>query len=100
MDNNQFLTDWGLTAMVFLPLAGAAVMLLVPKAQEQAHKWIALVTSLATAGMGVAVIADFDYDHTDTLQFVRNDRWIDVISSRYIVGIDGLAVPLLALTLL
>jgi NADH-quinone oxidoreductase subunit M len=100
MDNNQFLTDWGLSLMVFLPLAGAFVMLVIPKAQEQAHKLIALVTSLATAGVGVAVFADFDYDRTDTLQFVRNDRWIDVISSRYFIGIDGLAVPLLALTLL
>jgi NADH-quinone oxidoreductase subunit M len=100
MDNNQFLTDWGLSLMVFLPMAGVLVMLLVPKALEQAHKSIALVTSLATAGMGVAVMADFDYDRTDTLQFVRNDRWIDVIESRYFVGIDGLAVPLIALTLL
>ena len=100
MDNNQFLTDWGISIMVFLPLAGALVMLLIPKAQENAHKWIALVTSLATAGMGVALIADFDYDQTDKLQFVVNARWIDVISSRYIVGIDGLSLPLLALTLL
>ena len=100
MDNNQFLTDWGLSIMVFLPLAGALLMLLVPKAQEQAHKAIALVTALATAGMGAAVLADFDYDHTDRLQFVVNARWIDVIASRYIVGIDGLAVPLIALTLL
>ena len=30
MDNNQFLSDWGLTIMVFLPLAGALVMLLIP----------------------------------------------------------------------
>ena len=36
--NNEFLTDWGLTLMVFLPAAGALVMLLIPKADEQAHK--------------------------------------------------------------
>jgi NADH-quinone oxidoreductase subunit M len=100
MDNNQFLTDWGLTLTVFLPLAGALVMLLVPKGEEQVHKWIALVTSLAAAGMGAWVLADFDYDRTDQLQFAVDHRWIDVIQSRYALGIDGLAVPLIALTLL
>jgi NADH-quinone oxidoreductase subunit M len=100
MDNNQFLADWGLTLMVFLPLAGALVMLLVPRAEENLHRWIALITTLATAGVGVAVMADFDYDASDKLQFVVNKAWIDVIHARYTVGIDGLSVPLVALTLL
>src|SRR5918996_5455174 len=98
--NNEFLTDWGLTLMVFLPAAGALLMLLVPRAEERAHKWLALVFSVAAAGVGVAVLADFDYDRTGTLQFVVDHRWIDVISSRYVLGIDGLSVPLVALTLL
>jgi len=100
MDNNQFLADWGLTLMVFLPLAGALVMLLVPRAEENVHRWVALITTLATAGVGVAVMADFDYDASDKLQFVVNKAWIDVIHARYTVGIDGLSVPLVALTLL
>jgi NADH-quinone oxidoreductase subunit M len=100
MDNNQFLTDWGLSLMVFLPLAGALVMLLIPRAQENVHRWVALLTTLAAAGFGVAVLADFDYDATDKLQFVVNKPWIDVIHARYTIGIDGLSVPLIALTLL
>src|SRR4029453_10315119 len=100
MDNNQFLADWGLTLMVFLPLAGALVMLLVPRAEENLHRWIALITTLATAGVGVAVMADFDYDASDKLQFVVNKAWIDVIPPRYTIGIDGLSVPLIGLTLL
>jgi NADH-quinone oxidoreductase subunit M len=100
MDNNQFLTDWGLTLMVFLPLAGALAMLAIPRTEEAAHKWVALVVSLATAGIGAAVFADFDYGATDTLQFAVNERWIDVIHSRYAIGIDGLSIPLVALTLL
>jgi NADH-quinone oxidoreductase subunit M len=100
MDNNQFLTDWGLTLMVFLPLAGALVMLLIPKTEETLHKWLALGVSLAAAGVGAAVFADFDYGQTETLQFVVDKSWIDVINSRYAIGIDGLSIPLLALTLL
>ncbi|MGH9227479.1 MAG: complex I subunit 4 family protein [Acidimicrobiales bacterium] len=100
MNNNEFLTDWGLTLMVFLPAAGALLMLLIPKADEQAHKWVALVAVLASAGMAVAVMADFDYDRTADLQFVVDTSWIDVIHARYFLGIDGLSVPLVALTLL
>ena len=76
MDNNQFLTDWGLTLMVFLPLAGALVMLLIPRAEETTHKVVALAVALATAGIGGAVIADFDYGATDTLQFTVDRSWI------------------------
>ena len=100
MDNNQFLTDWGLSMMVFLPLAGALAMLLIPRAQENVHRWVALLTTLASAGFGVAVMADFDYDASDKLQFVVNKPWIDVIHARYTIGIDGLSLPLIALTLL
>src|SRR5690606_27312295 len=100
MDNNQFLTDWGLTLMVFLPLAGALVMLLIPRAEETTHKVVALAVALATAGIGGAVIADFDYGATDTLQFTVDESWIEVINARYAIGIDGLAVSLIALTLL
>jgi NADH-quinone oxidoreductase subunit M len=100
MDNNQFLTDWGLTLMVFLPLAGVLIMLLVPKSEEQVHKWIALLASLGAAAAGIAVFADFNYDATDTTQFVVRKDWIDVIHSQYFVGVDGLSLPLIALTLL
>jgi NADH-quinone oxidoreductase subunit M len=46
------------------------------------------------------VIADFDYDHSQKLQFVVDHKWIEAIHSNYLVGIDGLSVPLVALTLL
>jgi NADH-quinone oxidoreductase subunit M len=100
MDNNQFLTDWGLTLMVFLPLAGALVMMLIPRSEEAAHKWVALVVALAAAVIGGAVIADFDYGSSEVLQFGVDASWIDVIHSRYAVAIDGLSIPLVALTLL
>ncbi len=100
MENNDFLTSWGLSLMVFLPMAGALLMMLIPKAEEQAHKVVALVASLASAGVGVALLADFDYDNADKLQYVVDKSWIEVISSRYLVGLDGLSVPLIALTLL
>ncbi len=98
MDN--LLDSWGLTAAVFLPLVGAAIMMAIPKEREDLHKLVALATTVAVAAVGVALIVNFDYDATDTLQFVVDRSWIDVIDSRYIVGIDGISLPLIALTML
>jgi NADH-quinone oxidoreductase subunit M len=98
--NNELLEDWGLSLMVFLPVAGALLMMLVPRAEEDLHKVIALVTSLASAAVGLAVFADFDFDQAEKLQFVVDKPWIEVISSRYVLGLDGLSLPLVALTLL
>ncbi len=96
----DFLNTWGLTAIIFVPLIGAAVMMLIPEREEEAHKQIALLTSLVTLGLVAALMIDFDYDDAGTLQFVQDKGWIDVINSRYIIGLDGISIPLLALTVL
>ena len=93
--------DWALTLAVFLPLVGAVVMLLVPRARGGCHKVIALVTTLATLGVGVYLLVDFDYDDADGASSSTVDKpWIDVINSRYHVGIDGISLPLLLLSML
>jgi NADH-quinone oxidoreductase subunit M len=91
--------NWALSVAVFLPLAGVAVMLLIPRSQENLHKLIALVTTVATAAMGVYLLAAFDYDRAGDLQFFVDKPWIDVIHSRYILGMDGISLPLMLLTM-
>jgi NADH-quinone oxidoreductase subunit M len=99
-DNN-----WLVTAAVFLPLLGAFVVMALPKGNEYAVKVAALVTSLATLGIGVAILSTFDYSQSSSgllagkLQFYVNTSWIPVIKSRYIVGVDGLGLPLLILSM-
>ncbi len=96
----NLLDGWGLTVATFSPLVGVAIMLLIPKDQEERHKLIALVTSLWVAFVSVLLLIGFDLDHTDRLQFVVDKVWIDVISSHYAVGLDGMSLPLLLLTVL
>ena len=96
----DFLNSWGLSLAVFLPLIGALIMLLIPKAREGSHKVIALGTSLIVAFLGVLLLANFDYDQSGTLQYVVDKAWIPLINSRYIVGMDGISLPMIALTLL
>ena len=92
--------SWGLTLAVFLPSVGMVIVLAIPRAQEQALKITALATTVATLGVGIALLARFDYDGTGALQFDVNKSWIDVINSRYHLGIDGIALPLLLMTML
>ena len=94
----DLLNGWGPTAAVFLPLVGVAVMLAMPKSEETLHKVVALATSLAVFAVGVGMLAEFDYDKTAEMQFFVNKTWIEMINSRYLIGIDGISLPLIALT--
>jgi NADH-quinone oxidoreductase subunit M len=96
----EFLNDWGITFAVFLPLVGALVIMALPRREEEAHKLVALLTSLAVAGFGVALLVNFSLDRADELQYVVDRSWIDAINSRYIVGLDGISLPLILLTML
>ena len=95
------LTDqnWVLSVGVFLPLAGVLVMMFIPKSDELMVKFVGLLAALATLGIGIYTLAQFDYSQADKLQFAANTSWIDVIHSRYIVGLDGISLPLYFLSM-
>jgi NADH-quinone oxidoreductase subunit M len=92
--------EWALTLAIFVPAVGLAVILLLPKAEEVAIKTVALVTTLVTLGVGIGIAADFNYDATAQLQFRVNEPWIDVIHARYHLGLDGISLPLLLMSML
>ncbi len=92
-DNN-----WLLSVITFVPLVGAAIVMLIPKAEEQLIKMTALLTSFVALGLGIYMLIAFDYDAGGTLQFGVDETWIEVINSRYILGVDGMSLPLIALT--
>jgi NADH-quinone oxidoreductase subunit M len=92
--------EWALTLAIFVPAVGLAVILLLPKAEEVAIKTVALLTTLVTLGVGIGIAADFNYDATAQLQFRVNEPWIDVIHARYHLGLDGISLPLLLMSML
>ena len=96
----DLLNGWGPTAAVFLPLVGVAVLLAIPKAEETLQKVVALATSLVVFAIGVGLMVEFDYDKSAKMQFLVDKSWIEMINSRYIVAIDGISLPLIALTIL
>jgi NADH-quinone oxidoreductase subunit M len=96
----DILQHWGPSVAIFAPLVGAALMMLIPKVEEELHKWVALLTSLFVFGLTIWIAFIFDYDHSGVLQFPVDHKWIDVINSRYIIGLDGISLPLILLTAL
>jgi NADH-quinone oxidoreductase subunit M len=92
--------SWALSLAVFLPAVGALVMMAIPRARERALKLTALVTTLATTGVGGYVLARFIQIDTPGRLILEVDKsWIDAIGSRYHIGVDGISVPLLLLSM-
>ncbi|MEI2833479.1 MAG: NADH-quinone oxidoreductase subunit M [Acidimicrobiia bacterium] len=88
-----------LTLAVFIPLAGMVGVLLTPKKNEVVAKSIALGTAIATLGVGIAILVRYNIGQ-EGLQFGRNKAWIPLINARYEIGLDGIGLPMLILSML
>ncbi|CAL9302276.1 NADH-quinone oxidoreductase subunit M [Streptomyces sp. SudanB25_2051] len=88
-----------LTATAALPAIGAIATAAVPAARRTAAKWLALLFSLGTLGLAVAVLVRFD-PGGERYQLTESHAWIEDFGVRYELGVDGIGVALLALTAL
>jgi NADH-quinone oxidoreductase subunit M len=86
-----------LTAATFLPLAGAALILLL--GSERLARWIALATTLATLGVSAPLYWRFD-KASPALQFVEAAEWIPSWNIGYGMGVDGISLPFIFLSAL
>jgi NADH-quinone oxidoreductase subunit M len=91
--------SWALTLAVFIPAVGMAVLMAMPRESEGAHKMVGLLTTGLTLVMGLGILVRFDYGDAGRLQFSVDKSWIEVINSRYHMGLDGISLPLLILTM-
>ncbi|MEO8163170.1 MAG: NADH-quinone oxidoreductase subunit M, partial [Ilumatobacteraceae bacterium] len=91
--------NWVLSVGTFLPIIGVIALLLVPRADEKLIKLVALATSIATVGVGVYTLFQFNYQQAGKMQFVAETNWISVIKSTYYIGIDGISLPLYFLSM-
>jgi NADH-quinone oxidoreductase subunit M len=87
-----------LTIAVFLPLAGVLAILFVPRDDEDTIKGLGILTAAATLAASIYVLARFDFDQAEKLQFFVDEEWIEFIRSNYTIGIDGISLPLFVLT--
>src|SRR3954470_1171250 len=86
-----------LSIILFTPLAGALVLLLVNKQNENAIRWIANLVALA--GFAISVPLWFWYKPSGAaFQFIERAPWIPSIGAEYFLGVDGLSALLILLT--
>jgi NADH-quinone oxidoreductase subunit M len=89
--------NYYLSIILFTPLVGALLILLVNKRNENAIRWIANV--FAVAGFLVSVPLWFWFQpQGPQYQFMERLPWIPSIGAEYFLGIDGLATLLILLT--
>ena len=86
-----------LSIVLFLPLAGALVLLGFAPQHRTAIRTCALVVMLLTFAVSVGLFLAFDAD-LPQMQFVERVAWIAPLGISYQVGIDGISLPLLLLT--
>ena len=86
-----------LTLLMLLPLAGAAIISVLPKANERAAKQAALATTLAVMATTIAMAVGFQRDNVG-LQFVEKYSWIPSFGINYALGVDAIALVLILLS--
>lgn len=103
---------WLLTILLFLPLAGMVLVLISPT--RQVLRGVALATALAAFVVSLSLLGVYDW-HTGAaasaqyayrqagsafgvIQLVQRADWIPAFHVQYLVGVDGLSLPLVILT--
>jgi NADH-quinone oxidoreductase subunit M len=86
-----------LSTLIWLPIAGGVLTLLVGSSNAQAARWTALLTAVVTFGLSLPLYTGFD-GSTAAFQFVEHREWIPAFHADYHLGIDGIALPLILLT--
>src|SRR5581483_9020321 len=86
-----------LSILIFLPLVGVLLLYLIPG--RAASRWIATITAGVELALGIALAVLFNWGG-GRLQFVERVNWIPTLGSSYHLGIDGLSLPLILLTVL
>ncbi len=86
-----------LSVLIFLPLAGALLLLFVRN--ESMSRYLALAVTSLVALLSFRLISAFDRT-TAKFQFVEHHRWIDQFNINYTIGVDGISILLVLLTTL
>ena len=86
-----------LSLITWAPLAGALIILMLPKEKVQTIQTAAFLAAAISLAASLAMIASFDRG-TAAMQFVERWIWIPSLNVQYVLGVDGLSSPLVLLT--
>jgi len=87
-----------LSVLIAVPIVGAVVVQALPRrANPAAPKQIALGVSLLTLVLGLVMASGYESD--GGMQFTEQHEWISSFGAHYAVGVDGIGLTLVLLTL-
>jgi NADH-quinone oxidoreductase subunit M len=86
-----------LSLLIWLPIAGGVLALLLGERRAPAVRWVSLIVSLVVLVLSAVLYAGFD-GSTAQFQFQQKLPWIPAFNADYHLGVDGIAVPLIVLT--
>ena len=94
-----------LTLITFVPVIGAAIIILLPRDNVKLIRGTALAATFIVLVIAVMMFPQFDRDavginQPESFQFVEQHKWIPAFSIDYFVGVDGLSFPMVLLTAL
>src|SRR5580704_10275440 len=92
-----------LSIVLFTPLVGAAILLLIPKENKDAVRWIANIFGVLGFAVSLPLVPWFwAVKERAGFQFVEGspNNWIPSIGAGYVIGIDGISFLLIMLTTL
>ena len=86
-----------LSLIVFLPLAGAILLLFIPKGNDIIVKVVSLIAAVAAFMASLPLFFKFEVDNPG-MQFVERHSWLPDLGITYSLGIDGISLFLVLLT--
>jgi NADH-quinone oxidoreductase subunit M len=91
-----------LTIAVFLPIAAAIALVLRPNPEgdESTARLRAVATGIAVVPLVIMVVAWARFDGSEGFDLIESARWIPTLGVGYKVGVDGVSLPLAAMTAL
>ncbi|MEO6080649.1 MAG: NADH-quinone oxidoreductase subunit M [Steroidobacteraceae bacterium] len=86
-----------LSVLIWLPILGGVLVLLLGEMRLNAARWTALLVAIATLALCIPLYLGFN-GGTDAFQFQQRLPWIPAFNADYHLGVDGIAMPLILLT--
>src|SRR5687767_4868604 len=86
-----------LSLLIFLPLVGAAVVLLLPSDRLRAIRWTAFLVAAVTFLASIPLWTSFETARRG-MQFEEKVPWVEGLGITYHLGVDGISALLILMT--
>jgi len=89
-----------LSVILFVPLVGAILVLLIPRGKENWIRGLSVAVSLIPLVLALVIWFGVTDLGGSEMQYVEEAPWISTFNVWYRLGVDGISAPLVALTAL